>query len=268
MMPALGEDSYLVGQLLDFHAALVRLKASLAAPAEVPALTGPGSAAPSDTAGLALALRSLLDRQAAEALELGGRHGREQAEAAHYLKVALADEALIGLADWPQRKEWIACPLELRLYGTRSAGERIFDRISWLLAQPAPSQRDLALLYLMALAMGFQGRYRNQADGAAVLQNFRRDLYRHACNSWPDPVFAHGRSDSPELGPRLLPQAYRHTRSAANVRLLPNPARWAAYFALTALGLLLLSQLAWHGHTDSLVQQLAAAEASSKGRKP
>jgi type VI secretion system protein ImpK len=270
MMAAARDDSYLIEQLLDFHAELVRIKHSLVSPNVRFVLTGPDASAETANAlQLGQSVRNFLDLQAVQAEELGGRHGREQAEGARYLKVALADEALISLPDWPQRRDWIACPLEYQIYGTRNAGERIFDRISLLLQEQPPVQRELALLYLMALAMGFQGCYRKQDGAQAALQGWRRELYRHAYGRWPDTVFAGAHNDAmDDLGPRLMPQPYRHTLAGATARLLPNPRRWSLYFVLTALSLLLLSQVIWQIDTGPLSEQLAQAGKPTAGARP
>lgn len=259
------DDSYLIGQLLDFHAALVRIKRSVP-PAGAALLAGPDSESPPGAAQVAQALRGVLDLQASQALDHAGQQGREQAEAARYLKVALADEALIAMPDWPQRQEWIACPLEQQLYGSRCAGERIFDRIAGLLQSQPGSQRELAQMYLMALGMGFQGRYRKQEGGPADLLAWRRKLYRHAYGRWPDSALADADGAGPaDLAERRLPQPYRHTRAGGAPRLLPNPRRWAGYFLLLVLGLLLLSQLTWHADTQGLREALQRVEAQSKG---
>jgi type VI secretion system protein ImpK len=273
MMLATQDDSYLIGQLLDFHTALVRIKRSVAPAGDMPMLASPDS--DSDGGGnginggaqLAYALRSVLDLQTSQALDYHGRQGNDQAEAARYLKVALADEALIALPDWPQRQEWIACPLEYQLYGSRCAGERIFDRINGLLQAPPGTQRELAQLYLMALAMGFQGRYRKQEGGPSDLLAWRRKLYRHAFGRWPDSALGDGDRLN-DLALRHMPQPYQHTRAGIAPRLLPNPRRWAAYFVLLVLALAGLSQLAWESDTRPLRDELARADSQTRGTTP
>jgi type VI secretion system protein ImpK len=267
MSQADNDDSYLVGQLLDFHAALVRIKRGLAAPDGIPVLAAPdGEDQPNAAAQLTHALRSVLDLQSAQVLDFHGRQGQDQAESARYLKVALADEALIALTAWPQRQQWIACPLEYRLYGSRCAGERIFERIGGLLQAQPGTQREMAQLYLLALAMGFQGRYRNQAGGASDLLAWRRKLYRHAFGRWPDRALDGTSGDgSDDLAVRHLPQPYQHTRAGLAPRLLPNPRRWAGYFVLLLSSLLLLSQLAWFADTQALRAELARVETQPKG---
>jgi hypothetical protein len=47
--------------------------------------------------------------------------------------------------------------------------------------------------------------------------------------------------------------------------LLPNPRRWAGYFVLLLLSLLLLSQLAWFADTQALRAELARVETQPKG---
>jgi type VI secretion system protein ImpK len=263
------DDGYLVGQLLDFHAALVRIKRSVALPDLVPALEGPREdAGGSGCSQLAFALRNVLDLQTAQALEYRGRQASDQAEAARYLKVAMADEALIALPDWPYRQQWIACPLEYQLYGSRCAGERIFDRIAGLLQNAPGTQRELAHLYLLGLAMGFQGRYRKQEGAQSDLMAWRRKLYRHAFGRWPDSSLGAGDGAGgalADLALRRMPQPYQYTRAGIAPRLLPNPRRWKLYFALLAIGMLGLSQMAWQADTQGLREALLRVEAQSKG---
>lgn len=261
------QDNYLVGQLLDFHAALVRIKRSLVPLDGIPVLSAPDSEeSPPPAVQLSHALRSVLDLQAVQALDFQGRQGHEQAEMARYLKVALADEALIALPGWPQRQEWIACPLEYQLYGSRCAGERIFDRMGGLLQSQPGTHGELAQLYLLALAMGFQGRYRKQEGSQSDLLAWRRKLYRHAYGRWPDSALATGDSSShDDLAARRMPQPYQFTRAGLVPRLLPNPRRWAGYFLLLVLGLLLLSQLAWVADTRALNAELLNVEAPVQG---
>jgi type VI secretion system protein ImpK len=261
------EDSYLLGQLLDFHAALVRIKRSMLPADGIPVLSAPDSEdSPPPAAQLAHALRSVLDLQSAQALDYHGRQGQEQAEMARYLKVALADEALIALPGWPQRQDWIACPLEYQLYGSRCAGERIFERMAGLLQAQPGSQREMAQLYLLALGMGFEGRYRKQEGSQSDLLGWRRKLYRHAYGRWPDSALGSGADGAhDDLAARRLPQAYQYTRAGLAPRLLPNPRRWVAYFVFLVLGLLLLSQLAWVADTQALRAELQRFEAPPSG---
>ncbi len=248
-------DSLLSEQLLEFHTELVALRRQLSEQVE-----------PGDQ-GLALAklserLRGQLDWQSAQALGQGGRFVHEYELEARYLKVALADEMLIGLTDWPLRDEWIACPLEQQLFGTRSAGERVFDRIERLLREAQPARRDMAQQYLLALSMGFQGRYRGGGRPQEVLQKWRLDLYRFIAGGPPDEAMLPGREeDFHDLGRRLMPQAYAHTASDAPLQRLPSPRRWMIVFVLLALALLLASQWIWHAGTAPLSEQFERSTA-------
>jgi hypothetical protein len=71
-----------------------------------------------------------------------------------------------------------------------------------------------------------------------------------------------------DLGPRLMPQPYSQTRANDTPRLLPNPRRWALYFVLVVLGMLLLSQLVWQADTGALAAQLATAGKQQIGAAP
>src|ERR1700723_364256 len=62
--------------------------------------------------------------------------------------------------DWPGRAYWDGLLLEERLYGTRIAGERLFDLAERLIAANAAGQDDLVVALMQAFALGFRGRYR------------------------------------------------------------------------------------------------------------
>ena len=65
---------------------------------------------------------------------------------------------------WIGRDSWTSRLLEAALFRTSVAGDRIFERIEEVLSTREPSRRDIARLYLFALALGFQGRYRGMNE--------------------------------------------------------------------------------------------------------
>jgi type VI secretion system protein ImpK len=252
-----GADKLLTGQLLAFHGELAAIRRGFAEP----------SAAQADDVALdelVDRLRSLLDTQASEAMAEGGRQVQEYGDEAYYLKVALADELLIDQEGWKLREQWIACPLERRLWDRRSGGVTVLDRIDQLLLKdPVPARRDMALQYLLALSMGFQCTLRGKADGLARLQGMRRDLYRFAFRDEPNKALQPGRAlEDADLARLLLPQAYSHTALDAGRELLADPRRWVALFVLLALLLLGVSQLVWIANTDQISKHFAGSAAA------
>lgn len=150
-----------------------------------------------------------------------------QLEQCRYVLTSFADELLVN-TPWYGREAWREGLLEDVLFGTHHAGERIFTDIQRLLQDRDPTQADMAAVYLLALALGFQGRYRDQGE-ELHLREVQRQLFVLAYQRPPEP-------DAPSH--RLLPQAYAHTLDdRADRRLSP---RWPWVAAIVAVLLVLV----------------------------
>lgn len=151
-----------------FHAELVSVKATLA----TPALTGP--AADALTAPQATPLREAFARLYRKLSELG--HGRARGAARSrlgdcetgYVLAALADETILQRLDEPGRDAWAPMLLEDVLYGTRVAGERVFELARATVDGRIAGRPDLAVTLLLALLAGFRGRFRDADDGGEI----------------------------------------------------------------------------------------------------
>ncbi|HLW69700.1 MAG TPA: DotU family type IV/VI secretion system protein [Candidatus Binataceae bacterium] len=77
-----------------------------------------------------------------------------------YVMAAIADEALLhGVLGWPGRDGWHETPLEAVLYRSRIAGDRIFQAAEALAKPQVRDPNGVAMSILLALEMGFRGRY-------------------------------------------------------------------------------------------------------------
>ncbi|MFW3896901.1 DotU family type IV/VI secretion system protein [Pseudomonas putida] len=101
-----------------------------------------------------------------------------------YAFVALVDETLL-FADWPGQPVWQERPLELRLYSSRQAGDRLPVEIKRLLDEQAPTSQDLGNVYLLCLILGFHGRLRGPG-GEALHAKWRHALYNFTRQRDPD----------------------------------------------------------------------------------
>ncbi len=223
LMGSRGGDSLLV-QFGDFFAELLRLKYALAA--GHPNL-GQDGLTPADLAGLVhQRLRLMLEAQAVRARHWGGSFGETLYREAQYVMAGLADETLLLRVNWEGRKVWEDRLLETALFGTRVAGERVFERLDALLADDSRASADLATIYLVALSLGFRGRcWRAEDDG--TLRGYRVALARIIARE--DPALA-------REGAPLFQQAYGHTIEQGPPVRLPHLRPWllvaAALFAL------------------------------------
>lgn len=244
--------SYLVRQFWAFYSELTALKRRLAvvpaARAQPEAKLEP-AAEPGGRASLGAAqavsrqLLGILELQAIEAQREGGQYTLEVNHEAQYVMAALADEILLNFK-WPGREVWTSCLLEHSLFGSRVAGERIFARIDELLRTRDPARRDLTLIYLLALSLGFQGKFRG-TDCSARLLAYRTSLFR----------FHFGRDPNPfDRSRQLAPQAYAFTVGDAVPQQVPHVVRWITILVLVLVGMLGLSQLVWQWKAGPLIE--------------
>ncbi|HEX9983244.1 MAG TPA: DotU family type IV/VI secretion system protein [Thermoanaerobaculia bacterium] len=199
-------------------------------------------------------LLSVLQRQAEEA----GRNGGDVALAiyrrAQYAMAALADEIFLNL-DWQGKELWRSTLLESRVFASHHAGEELFSRIEELLHDHDASQAELARVYLMVLALGFQGKYRGKPDAEEEIAVIRHRLHR----------FIFGRDPQAVRGAEhLVPQAYLSVIDRRPAQLAHmKPWLWAVAAVLVLwLG---LSHLLWRSTTNDLtplVDEILAAPAS------
>src|SRR5207237_848441 len=71
----------------------------------------------------------------------------------------------------------VAALRDANLFRASQAGDKVFQDIERILSAREPAQRNLARLYLYALALGFQGRYHGGGSLDHVLE-LRRELYQ------------------------------------------------------------------------------------------
>ena len=178
-------------------------------------------------------LSQLIELHTLEARRTGGKSAMEAEGSARFLKAALADELLLS-TDWAGREHWRHVLLEANLFRSSHAGDRVFHEIEQILSAREATQRNLARLYLYALSLGFQGRYRG--NDLEPLLEFRRELYQFIYQRAPD---LQGRDRS------LSERAYASTLSYLVGRRLPRLSRWWVALCLILAALLALSQVLW-----------------------
>jgi type VI secretion system protein ImpK len=179
-------------------------------------------------------LENLIELQTLESKREGNRFELESIADARYLKAALADEMLLN-TPWIGRDCWTAHLLEASLFRTSVAGERVFERIEQLLSNREPSLRPIASLYLSALALGFQGKYRGAGE-TERFAGYREELFQFVYQRRPD---LSGRDRV------LSDRAYASTLSHIAPRKMQTLSRWTVIFLLSFAGLLAISEILW-----------------------
>lgn len=206
---------------------------------------------------LAKHLESLLELQTLESRRESTRFELENVADARYLKAALADEILLN-TPWVGREYWTAHLMESALFRTNIAGDLVFRRIEQMLSDREPSRRDMARLYLFALALGFQGKYRGSGE-IDRLRSFREELFQFVYQRQPD--FS-GRD-------RVVSErAYASTLSHIAPRKLPTLSRWTVMFLLAVVALLAISEILWLWQSWPVRQVLQPGSALFFGLAP
>jgi type VI secretion system protein ImpK len=191
-------------------------------------------------------LMGLLQAQVPESRRRGGAYGVGYYRDAQYAMAALADEIFLTL-DWPGRGDWRNHLLEYELFGSYTAGETVFERVDQLLRERDPADGELAAVYLLALALGFRGKFRDADDGGRI-ESYRRQLFAFLFQSRP----ALDREDR-----RMFPEAYRHTLTRDAGERLPYLRRWLWLSAAIVLLFLVASALVWQLFTADLAEEVA-----------
>lgn len=235
----------LLDQFRVFHAELSGVRDALALSDR---LAGEGQPGP-QPADLAVRinrrLHRVLDGQAASAQRGGGSFAAMHYREAQYLMAALADEILLQEKEWQGREYWMDNLLELSLFGSRVAGERVFQNLDRLLADPMPDPEMLAL-YLCVLSLGFRGRYWRPQDN----QQLRH--YRAVLSERLEDARGEGRRQEPATLPRLCPTAYTATVARDVAVKLPHLRPYIVGFAVLLALYTLLAHGLWMERTARL----------------
>lgn len=165
-----------------------------------------------------------------------------------YLLVALADDVFLHV-EWAGKRGWQANLLESKFFNTAVAGDRVFQQIERLLETRPVGCADMAVAYLMALALEFRGKYWGK-DDQGRLEHYRRELYALAFHQNPELV---------AISHHLFPEAYTHVLKGGRVKHLPNPKKWVVGLAVGGVVFVILAHGVWFqttGKISQLVQEI------------
>lgn len=186
-------------------------------------------------------LQNILEAQALAANYEGGAFGAACYKEAQYIMAVLADEIFLSLS-WEGLRYWETSLLEERIFGTHIAGERFFQNLDHFLKERDPLKREIGILYLIALGLGFRGKYRGFDDQGA-LEYYREQLF----------VFIYHQKASLFEGHFLL---FPHTTCATLEGLAEQEVQDIRTWSLVFLGVfasyLVLSLGVWYGVTHTL----------------
>lgn len=247
MNPTELEKSFLLKQFHDFYREVVNQKAVIA---ERRQAAPPGETVPSAAGGeenLVQTIQHRLVRLLEEQVLSSRRHGGEYAvnyyRKAQYVMAALADDIFLHIP-WDGKDYWKANLLEFKFFGSHVAGERFFQQIDVLLKERDPAMIEIAAVYLLALSLGFKGKFHGKdADGA--VEHYRRQLFAFIFQRYPE------MADDQR---RLFPDAYSYTLDQGEGRRLPYIRRWVLLIVLIVILFLAASHGIWQHATQDLLE--------------
>lgn len=246
-------ESFLLTQFREFYSEVIRLKRAVESGAWVFTVDSRSEEPPDYSKGVNAIwqrLQYLLEQQDMAAVRRGGEYWSAVYQEAQFVMAALADEVFLHL-DWEGKEIWSSNLLESQFFSSHSAGEIFFEKLDALLENSGPDQTELAKVYLMALALGFQGKYRGSGDGRE-LHSYRRKLFSSISRRDPN-ILDEAKS--------LFPEAYVHTLDAGQGRRLPDVRRWVGALVLVVLVWIIVGHGLWIYLTadlDQTIQQILA----------
>jgi type VI secretion system protein ImpK len=168
----------------------------------------------------------------------------ETVVAARYALCAALDEAVLS-TPWGTQSEWAAQTLLVQLHREAWGGEKFFDMLERISADP---QRHIDLMELQyaCIALGFSGKFQVLERGQARLDEIQHELYRK--------IRAFRGTPESELSP--------HWRGVTDRR---NPViRYVPWWVVGALALVIISVgfIYFHGRLSSLASPVNAKLAS------
>ncbi|MCJ2372033.1 type IVB secretion system protein IcmH/DotU [Pseudomonas sp. RGM 3321] len=172
---------------------------------------------------------ALLNVQLSDQIKLFEAEGRrnaienDQLLAARYVLCTVVDEAVLN-TPWGSKSDWSKISLLSRFHKETFGGEKFFQLLEKLSANPFKHLPMLELMYL-CLALGFEGKYRSHRLNGHELEDIRDSLYRQ---------IRHVRGDvSRTLSPR-----WQGAQSRASERLRVVPVWLVVLFTVISLAVL------------------------------
>jgi type VI secretion system protein ImpK len=240
----------LVRYATDFYQEVVRIRRMIEQAAARSAMPdGAEDARLPDPEALLQRLQAVLDSQAVEVGRTGVDFLIADYREVQYVLAALADDIFLHDVTWGGRDVWNHNILEYRLFRSRVAGARVFETIAAVVRSGDGRRIAVAEVYLMALHLGFKGRFRESTDDAP-LREYMRQLF----------IFVEGRP--PELdGPErlLIPDAYAHTVADQSDRRMGLTLDWPWVAGGIVAAATLASVAVWMVVTADLGAAVSAA---------
>lgn len=239
MPERIGAPLFLLARFAEFFDSVVNAKRAISEGRLSAVLSVGDELSPASPGDLAVRLSArfaaLLRLQEKEVSRNGKPTEIEAYRKAMYVMAAVTDEIFILEVDWAGRDAWVESLLERQLFQSHNAGASFFDMANELLAVQIadPLQVDLAAVMLMALQLGFKGRYRGTRSDAE-LDALRNRLYTLVERE-------HG-----ELATAMaFPQAMTGLQTGGTPERLAPLTPWYTASVVVLIAYLLISSVMW-----------------------
>jgi type VI secretion system protein ImpK len=151
------------------------------------------------------------------------------------------DEIFLNLK-WEGAKFWRFFLLERQLFQTEVSGDRFFSMVDEITT--SQTNEEMAFLYLMALSLGFKGKYRDVESSDDRLSWYKSRLYSMLHNK-PAKLFFPGRS-------RIIESCYEHTFTENDNSHLPDVRFWSWCIISIAFLYIVISYCVWSNITGEI----------------
>ena len=189
---------------------------------------------------------SLFERQQLEAGKSGNKIETRLYDDALFVMSAITDEIFLTMS-WAGQEAWSKFLLETKFFGSNAGGDIFFLKLESLLKERDPVYAELATLFLLALSLGFRGKYHGIND-AGVLDHYKNQLYAFIFQKSPDLNV---------IDRKLFAGAYMHTLEQESKTTIPGLKKWYGFVALLVLTLLGVSHIMWIQMTGEIAKTAA-----------
>ncbi len=206
-----------------------------------------GEITPAPIDNLLNSLMTSLEERGRDFSTRGGDYGSRLFARVIYVFAAFADDVMLE-SHWVGRDEWVRAPLEVKLFGSQSAGEEIFNDIDNGLSKYEFGKRDLAKIYLMALNLGFEGKFKG-TQSEVDIRRYKARLFELINDRAPE---------NSEATKSFLGSVYRYNQTGGAPEMMSYLKPWI--ITISAIGGLYLlgSHLIWEYMIAVLDDQVTA----------
>lgn len=158
-----------------------------------------------------------------------------------YIITILADETFINL-NWEGTEIWKLYLLEKNLFKTEIAGDKFFDMAD--IALNDLNNEEMAFMYLIALSLGFKGKYRDVENSEEYLNWYKSKLYS-IIHFNKERLFYPGRQ-------HLINSCYEYTCSEGTDKMLPDTNYWIVTIVGIIILYIVISYIIWFNITGDI----------------